>query len=87
MLKTTAAGTPHTQTHVTILSKAGMLAALALKATPDGAVVASRDPRHDLPKRCEFKSPFAAVTSHTRALVTSLGNGWQIAYSGPPLKG
>lgn len=87
MLKTTAAGAPHTQTHVTILAKAGMLALITLTVAPDAALVASRDPRLDRPKRSEFETPFAAVGAHTRALATSLLNGWQISYSGPPLKG
>lgn len=87
MLKTTTAGARRAETHVTILYKAGMLAVITFTADPDGLLVTSWDPRNALPKRCEFKSPLEAVAAHTRALATTVQNGWQISYSGPPLKG
>lgn len=87
MLKTTAAGKRQTQTHVTILSKAGMLALITFTVAPDGARITSSDPRQPKPKSCQFKTPLAAVASHTRALATTMRNGWQIAYSGPVLRG
>ncbi len=86
MLKTTARG-PRPQTHVTIVSKAGMLALITFTVAPDGARITSSDPRQALPKSCRFKTPLAAVASHTRALATTMRNGWQIAYSGPVLRG
>jgi hypothetical protein len=86
MLKTTARG-PRPQTHVTIVSKAGMLALITFTVAPDGALITSSDPRQALPKSCQFKTPLAAVASHTRALATTMRNGWQIAYSGPVLRG
>jgi len=85
MLKTTAAG--KRQTHVTILSKAGMLALITFTVAPDGARITSSDPRQASAKSCRFKDPLAAVASHTQALATTLRNGWRIAYSGPPLRG
>ena len=87
MLKTTAAGKRQTQTHVTILSKAGMLALITFTVAPDGARITSSDPRQPKPKSCRSKTPLAAVASHTRTLATTLRNGWQIAYSGPVLRG
>lgn len=86
MLKTTARG-PRPQTHVTIVSKAGMLALITFTVAPDGARITSSDPRQPKPKSCRFKTPLAAVASHTRALATTMRNGWQIAYSGPVLRG
>ena len=75
MLKTAAAGKRQTQTHVTILSKAGMLALITFTVAPDGARITSSDPRQ--PKSCQFKTPLAAVASHTRALATTMR--WRLA--------
>jgi len=77
MLKTTAAGKRQTQTHVTILSKAGMLALITFTVAPDGARITSSDPRQPKPKSCRFKTPLAAVASHTRALATTMR--WRLA--------
>jgi hypothetical protein len=77
MLKTTAAGKRRTQTHVTILSKAGMLALITFTVAPDGALITSSDPRQPKPKSCRFKTPLAAVASHTQALATTMR--WRLA--------
>lgn len=76
MLNTTARG-PRPQTHLTIVSKAGMLALSTFTVAPDGALITSSDPRRPKPKSCRFKTPLAAVASHTRALATTMR--WRLA--------